>query len=445
MKLQVEISYRQILKIALPIAASILVPQINFITNNIFLGQLGEQSLAVAGITGVYYLIFAVIGFGLNTGLQALISRRAGENRIDEIGKLFSHTVRIALGFAITGIVITFLIAPNIFKSTLHTSEHVQLAVNFLYIRILGLPLLYLYQMQNALLISTNQSQYLLIGSLIETGCNIFLDYCLILGHFGFAKIGFNGAAYSSVIAEAIGMLAVFGVIHFKGIDKKLNLFKSFTHQASYTKLILSQSTPLILQHTISITSWEFFYILIEHHGERALAVSNTMRNIFGLFGCITWAFASTTNSMVSNVIGQDKEHRIKELIKKILTLSLGFSVIICIVLNISPGFLLQAYGQNQAFIIAAIPVVRIISIALLMQSVSTIYLNAVVGTGNSKMNLLTESMTLVVYIVYVYITLEYLNLSIEWGWLSEWLYWICLFIPSFWYMQSGRWKGKKI
>ncbi|RFM98046.1 MATE family efflux transporter, partial [Salmonella enterica] len=71
------------------------VPQINFITNNIFLGGLGQQELGVAGITGVYYMIFAVIGQGLNNGLQALISRRAGENRVDQIGSLFSQGVRI--------------------------------------------------------------------------------------------------------------------------------------------------------------------------------------------------------------------------------------------------------------------------------------------------------------------------------------------------------------
>ena len=101
--LQVAITNRQILKIALPISFALFVPQINFITNNIFLGQLGEQELGVAGLTGVYYLIFAAIGFGLNNGLQALISRRAGENRVDEIGILFSQGVRIALVIAATG------------------------------------------------------------------------------------------------------------------------------------------------------------------------------------------------------------------------------------------------------------------------------------------------------------------------------------------------------
>src|SRR5882757_6544676 len=81
MDLRLQTGYRQILGMAMPISLAILVPQINFITNNIFLGGLGEQSLAAAGITGVYYLIFASIGNGINNGLQALIARRAGEDR----------------------------------------------------------------------------------------------------------------------------------------------------------------------------------------------------------------------------------------------------------------------------------------------------------------------------------------------------------------------------
>src|SRR5437588_9663165 len=113
-RLQVEISYRQIFKIALPISLALFVPQINFIINNVFLGHLSENALATASITGVYYLIFGSIGFGLNNGLQALISRRAGENRPDEIGKIFNQGVLIALSIAALGIFITYVIAPFI-------------------------------------------------------------------------------------------------------------------------------------------------------------------------------------------------------------------------------------------------------------------------------------------------------------------------------------------
>src|SRR3954462_3037113 len=109
-QLQIGTSYRQIIRIAFPISLALFVPQINFIVNNIFLGHLSEEALATASITGVYYLIFAGIGFGLNNGLQALISRRAGENRPDEIGKIFNQGVLIAMCIAAFGILITYFI-----------------------------------------------------------------------------------------------------------------------------------------------------------------------------------------------------------------------------------------------------------------------------------------------------------------------------------------------
>src|SRR4051812_45279502 len=190
MQLQVEISNKQILRIALPIALSIVVPNINFITNNIFLGHISEEALAVAGITGVYYLVFGVMGFGLSSGLQAVMSRRAGENKAEEIGLLFFQAVRISLAFAITGILITYFIAPVIFKYSLHNEASIQIATDFLRIRIWGLPFLYIYQMRNALLISINQSKYLIIGTLAETIANIFFDYAFIFGHFGIKAMG---------------------------------------------------------------------------------------------------------------------------------------------------------------------------------------------------------------------------------------------------------------
>lgn len=443
--LQVSISNKQILSIALPITASIVVPQINFITNNIFLGGLGQRELGVAGITGVYYLVFAVIGHGLNNGLQALISRRAGENRIDQIGNLFSQGIRISVVFAILGILMTWFLAPILFRFALHDAERVKMAVDFLNIRILGLPFLYVYQMRNALLVGTNQSRFLIIGTAVEAIANIYFDYGLIYGKLGLPELGFNGAAYASIIAEFLGLIVIFLVIHLQGIGKQLNLFRNIGYDWNNIKLILRISSPVILQLAISIISWEFFYILIEHHGEQDLAVSNTMRNIFGFFGCFTWAFGATANSMVSNIIGQGLQHRVTELVNKIMKWSVGFAILVCLLLNLFPHAFLSVYGQGEGFIEAAIPVMRIVSFALVLMSVSVIWLNAVTGTGNTKVNLYSEIAAIILYCLYVYIVLEKLQLPIEWGWASEGIYWITLLVPSFWYMNSGRWKKHKM
>lgn len=429
----------------MPISLAMLVPQINFITNNIFLSGLGQQELASAGITGVYYLIFAVVGNGLNNGLQALIARRAGQNLPKEIGKLFFHGVWIALAIAGLGILITYTAAPGVLRATIHDKGIAEQVIDFLMIRIWGLPLLYLYAMRNALLVGTNQTRFLVWGTLSEAVTNIVLDYGLIYGKLGLPELGFNGAAYASIIAEGTGLLVIYAVIHFKGIHKSFAFFEDVKWDAAVSKLILVKSSPLIVQYGISIMSWEYFYILIEHHGERALAISNTMRNIFGLFGIFSWAFASAANTMVSNIIGQGKEDEVLPLIRRIVTVSFSISLILFLMLNYRPEWFLSFYGQGDDFIRDAIPVIRIVSLALLMMSFGTIWLNSVTGTGNTSVNLGIELVTIVIYCLYVYLTLEYFNMSIVWGWASEWVYWLSMFTMAFFYMRSGRWKGKKM
>lgn len=443
--LRVEISNRQIFRIALPISLAILVPQLNFITNNIFLGHYSQHALAVASITGVYYLIFAMIGFGLNNGLQTLISRRAGENRPEEIGKIFGQGVFISLIIATIGILLTWFVAPPILKNVLHSSQVADDAIRFLRIRIWGLPFLYVYQMRNALLVGTNNSRYLVSGTLAETIANILFDYLFIFGHSGFPEMGLNGAAVASIIAEFTGMFVIFLVIHYKGITKRFALFNHFRWDNTNAKLISSISLPLIFQLAISLISWEFFYILIEHHGQTALAVSNIMRNIFGLIGCITWALAATTSSMVSNIIGQGKKEKVQELIWRIVKISIGLSFIIAVLINLFPQQLLAAYGQDEAFIVAAIPVVRVVTIAMVLMSFSVVWMNAVTGTGNSRITFLIELVTIILYCIYVWLVLEKYFLSITIGWMSEWLYWLSIFSFSYLYIRSGKWKGKVI
>ncbi len=445
--LRMDISRKHILQLALPISAAILVPQVNYITNNIFLSWLGKEELGAAGITGVFYLVFGTIGYGLNNGLQALIARRAGENRPEEIGKLFSQAVRIALIIAAIGIIITWFLAPLIFRNVLNNEGNISRVISFLKIRIWGLPFLYIYQMRNALLVGTNQSRYLVIGTLAETITNIVLDYGLIFGNLGLPQLGFNGAAYASVIAEATGMFVVLGVIHVKGISKRFHIYTNFRFDKKNAKLLLVQSAPLIFQYAISLMSWEFFFILVERNAQYSydLAISNMMRNIFGFFGVFTWAFAATSSTMVSNIIGQKRHDEVQTLIMKIVQISTGLSIVVCIILNVFPESILSIFGQDQQFISHAIPVLRIVSLAMVLMSFSTVWLNAVVGTGNSKINLMIEAVTVVLYSVYVYVVLEKLKLAITWAWGSEWLYWTSMFIPSFLYLRSGRWRGKII
>lgn len=435
------------MKLTLPISIAILVPQLNFITNNIFLGHYSSTTLAVASITGVYYLIFASIGFALNNGLLALISRRAGENKPDEIGKIFNQGIFTALLISAVAVILSYTLTPTILRSILHEPEKAEMAISFIQIRIWGLPFLYIYQLRNALLVGTNQSRYMVMGTIAEAVANVIFDYTLIFGKWGMPELGFNGAAYASIIAEFVGMFVIYLVIHQKGITKQYALFKNMGWDKKNASLIAAMSGPLVFQHAISIISWEFFFILIERNQplDNPQAISNVMRNVFGIFGCMSWAFASTSNSMVSNIIGQGKHDQVIYLIHKIVRLSTGIALGICLLLNLFPELFLSIFGQGEEFIRQGVPVMRVVTLAMILMSFSVVWLHAVTGTGNTKVTFMIEAVTIILYCLYVYIVLEKLQLSITIGWMSEWLYWACMFIPAFFYLRSGRWKKKII
>jgi len=148
---------------------------------------------------------------------------------------------------------------------------------------------------------------------------------------------------------------------------------------------------------------------------------------------------------MVSNVIGQGKRHKVQPLLVKIMSISTGVTLVFCLLINLFPRVLLSVFGQNESFIQHAVPVVRVLTVAIVIMSFGTVWINAVTGTGNSRITLLIEVITIILYCIYIWLVLEKFFLPITYGWMSEWLYWTSLFIFSWLYIRSDKWKMKVI
>jgi multidrug resistance protein, MATE family len=387
----------------------------------------------------VYYLVLMVGGNGLGNALQAIISRKGGEGKPEDIHKVFAQGIRIVLWFALGGMLFTWFVAPVCLKPFIRP-EDFQQEMDFLRIRVWGLPFLFMFQAGNAFLVGTLNSRFLLVGTIGQALINIFFDYTLIYGAFSFPHLGFNGAAFASVIAEISGMVIVYIVIFRMGLKREFNLFKSFRYDKIYSKAVLRISAPLVLQFVLSTVTWLVFFILLEQYGERAKAISNAMRTIFALVGVMIWAFASTSNTMVSNLIGQGLENQVVKAINKIAWFSIGTTVVILIILNLYPGHFLGLFGQNELFVKAAIPVLRVVSLGMIIMSIASIWLNAVTGTGKTKMNLVIEAAAIIVYLVYTFILVKQLNLSLAVVWSNEMIYWLLIFLVSFWFITKGNW-----
>jgi putative MATE family efflux protein len=441
--LRVEATHHQILSIALPISMAILIPQLNMLVNNIFLGNLDATALANAGLTAVYYLIFAVAGNGLQQASQALFSKNAGAGTTDQFAILMSQSIRMGLLLSVFFLLITWFGAPALLD-TVATKENAAIQSSFLRIRIFGLPFLYLFQIGNAFLIASLNSRWLILGFAIQALANIVLDYALIFGHFGLPACGFLGAAWASVLSECIGMITVWLVIHFTGLRRRYQLLESFRyHQKQFFEL-LRISAPLIFQFIISLATWFVFFLLIEERGNQAKAISNTMRNVFGIAGIFVWAFAGTSNNMIANLIGQQRHQDVLPVLKRISLWSFGLCLLLVVLLNGMPEAFFALFGQNDIFTKEGVPVIRVVSAGMLLMSIAVIWLNGVTGTGNTTINLLIEVLAIGLYLLYTLYFMKYHYVDLAMAWSNEMIYWLVILIPAWLFMRFGKWHSNE-
>lgn len=444
-KLSVAATNKEIIQLALPISIALFIPQANFFTNNIFMGMLGQRELGVSGITGVFYLILSMIGYGLSCGVQIQMARRAGEENKNGISETFMNGAMLSLLFSLGLMLITLWFVPLLFNYSLNDNENFSLSVSFVYIRVWGLPFLMLAQLFSSFYIAIGRSRLLIYGSVVATLLNISFDYILIFGKFGFPALGFKGAAVASVIAEVFYCFTMVMIFFAHRLHRDYHIFKFIDFDFAHSIQSLKVAAPLIIQFMFSIGGWLIFFFFIEHLGQQSLAASQMLRSIFGIVGVGTWALATTCNTMVSNIIGQGKPRAVIGVVLKISKLSLIYAAVISALLLIFSSQFLSLYSSDALLIAYTIPSMRVIVVATLIMSVSTVAFNAVVGTGNTLVNLTMEISCVALYLVYCYfvINLWHSDLYLCWG--SEFVYWTSLLLASGLYLRSGKWRGKVI
>ena len=438
-------SNKNIFKITYPIFLTLLAQNIINVTNTAFLGRVGEVELGASAIGGVFYFAIYMIGFGFSQGAQILIGRRNGEKNYAQIGPIFNNSLLfnfllsvIIFGFSVKGV-------PHIMK-LLVSSEHVYNAsIAYLDWRIYGFFFSFINVIFRGLYVGITQTRILTTSAVLMAITNIIFDYTLIFGHFGFPQLGIEGAGISSVIAEAVTLMylvlhtifrtnmKLYGLLEFKKVELKTIL------------TILNLSIFIMFQYFISISTWFMFFIFIERMGEQPLAVSNIGRSLYILLMIPGSALSTSVNTLVSNLIGAGRKEEVIPFIKRVIRIVLLMVVPLLLLTFAFPQLFARIYTDDAGLILACIPVIRVVSVAMIFCAVGNIIFNGVSGTGNTRTAFAIEFLTLFFYLSYVYYTAIIHPSTVAVVWMSEFLYWTIIGTPGYWYLLKGNWRKKEI
>lgn len=438
-------SNKNLFKITYPIFLTLLAQNLINVTNTAFLGRVGEVELGASAIGGVFYFAIYMIGFGFSQGVQILIGRRNGEKKYSRIGPIFNNGLLFNLLLSVVIFAISVKGVPLLMKLVVSSEPVYEASVAYLDWRIYGYFFAFAGAIFRSFYVGITQTRILTTSAILMAITNIFFDYILIFGHFGFPRMGIEGAGISSVIAEVVALIYV--VLHtvFRTDMKLYGLFQFKKVEIKTIFQILDLSVFIMFQYFISISTWFVFFIFIEHMGERSLAVSNIGRSLYILIMIPASALATTVNTLVSNLIGAGRKEEVVPFVNRVAFIATLTVVPLMLLIIIFPDRFAQIYTDNAALITASVPVIKIVALANLVFAFSFIVFNAVSGTGNTRTAFAIEFLTLFFYISYVYYTTIILPSTVDVVWMSEFVYWIMIGALGYWYLLKGNWRKKEI
>ncbi|MEE4196736.1 MAG: MATE family efflux transporter [Bacteroidales bacterium] len=443
--MKTSVKYKEIWKIAYPIILGSIVQNIISVTDTAFLGRVGEVELGAAAIGGVFYLTLIMLGFGFSIGSQIIVARRFGENNNKQIGLIIEHSHYFLIVLAILIISVMQWAMHPVFEGVLESNDIKLASVNYFEYRIYGLFFAYINYGFRAFYIGIARTRIITWTTVFMAISNLFFDYVLIFGNWGFPELGIAGAAIASVISE-ISAMVFFIFYTIKFVDLKFfNLFRFKKFDFAILKRIFKVAFPMMMQNFISFTGWFFFFLLVEKMGERPLAISNVIRSIYVVMLIPIWGFTSAANTLVSFLIGRGRTEEVLSLIFKILKVCL-LAVTGLVLLNmLFPEFVLSIYTNNHILIREALPTLYVVSIAALFLTIGFVFFSGVSGAGMTRISFLIETSVIIIYVLYTYLMVNLKLPRIEFVWTVEIFYGTIIAIISFLYLKFGNWQNKQI
>lgn len=329
-------SLRHIVSFALPLFFGNIFQQLYNTADCFVVGHfLGRDALAAIGSTS--QLVFTVIGFfgGFSTGAQVVISQLFGAKDVTGMGRAVHTAIASSFAISVFMTLLSLLVTTPVLRLINVPEEAFPLAQSYLRIYFSGTPFLILYNMGSGILRALGDSKRPLIFLVISSLLNIALDFVFV----ALFRLGVDGAAWATVISEAVSLVLVFSVLLFTKGAYKVNL-KKLRIDVPLLSQMLKIGLPGALSSSLTAFSNTFLQKYVNDFGPACTAGWAVFARFdqLAIMPMMSISLAATT--FVSQNFGAGKMARIWRGMRISFALILSITAAISIVLIVLARFL---------------------------------------------------------------------------------------------------------
>lgn len=320
--------YRSFAVLTLSLALQNLLTYSVNLADNVMLGAYSETALSGAALCNQFQFLLQMLVSGSGEGVIVLGSQYWGKGNLKPIPNIIGCALRFGLGMAVI-IFLGALLAPSRLLGLLANDPAV-ISEGTRYMEIVCFSYL-VFTLTNILVTSLRCIGIVVIGYVISAVTlvnNIFLNYCLIYGHFGFPQMGVQGAAIATLVSRCLELCIVLWYLKYKEHKLNLNWRKLLKIDRSYLKDYTRISLPVLLNSAMWGLAQMVQTGILGHLGAAAIAANSIATIVFQILSVVSYGSASASGIVVGKVIGEGREHKLKELVHTLQILFICIGIV---------------------------------------------------------------------------------------------------------------------
>ncbi len=374
--------YSTLLRIALPIVTQ------NFISSSLnlidvtMLGQLGEVTVAAVGLANQVFFLLTLMLFGTYSGVGVFTSQLWGKGDKEGIHKVLGIGLMIGLAGSLIFTILALVIPEQVLS--LYSEDPAVIETGTSYLRIVGwsYAITAVSFAYSSVLRSTGFVRVPMVVSIGAISLKTFLNFGLILGHFGFPAMGVEGAAIATVIARLVEIFFLLVITYARKLPPAAKISELLGFNRTFLTVVLKTSLPVVLNELLWALGITVYNMVYGRIGTDAIAAVNIAASIEGLAFVIFIGISDACGIMVGNRIGANEEQLAYTYARRTIKISTIGAVLMGMLILVGSDTILSFYKLSATSLAYAHNILMVMGFLLWLRVSNMILIVGVLRAG---------------------------------------------------------------
>ncbi len=442
-------SYREVLRIAIPLVLSTASLTVNLFVDRLFLSWYGQASVAAATPGAITYFTTCSFFMGTAQYVNTIVAQYHGAGDKPACARAVWQGIFFSL-MAAPLILACIPLGFLVFSWSGHAPDLMQLEKDYFLSLMLGGINLPINSALSSFFSGRGRTSVVLLATATSSATNMVLDYLLIFGKLGLPEMGIRGAGIATSLSGVIPLVILGSIFLSARYQPEYRSRKERKWDPRLFRMLLRYGIPSGIALFLDVAAYTLFVLLVGRLGEADLAASNIVANLEMLSFLPMVGMSVATATLVGRYIGKDRPLLAEKSVRSALTLAIGYMgftavIFVCFPQPLIGLFRSEAHSASgfQEILVRGVILLRIAASYTLFDTMFIIYSGALKGAGDTRFAMWMQILVAwIVFIPPVYLIIE----RFQGGLVAAWLWWLVYAVVLgvvFWLrFRSGYWKG---